>query len=140
MVANFEEDLVPAGTSAPADYYFQYPLSPYFWGPDVSFALANTNLTNSSIVDIQYNYVMKPVAVEFLGYATQLKRQEVLLSAYIPINQFDYYYLESNNQVLNFYRCSLSPVSWELAKCLNLNSTELSSPILSVQIGKCNGF
>ena len=86
MVANFEEDLVPAGTSAPADYYFQYPLSPYFWGPDVSFALANTNLTNSSIVDIQYNYVMKPVAVEFLGYATQLKRQEVLLSAYIPIN------------------------------------------------------
>lgn len=41
LVESFNHAPLPEGTIVPADGYYWYPLSPYFWGPDVFYSVLN---------------------------------------------------------------------------------------------------
>ena len=135
VVANFYPSLLEKYSYVPADYYFQYALSPYFWGPDVRYNLLNQSSSSDKLVQVDNIVYPKPVDVVYEG--RKLRTEYIQWVQQLPsgsqFNDYQYFYLEASDFEINFYECSVSPQRYELVLCTILATQSLQTPVVQIE-------
>lgn len=136
VVSNFYPGLIEEWSYVPADYYFQYPLSPYFWGPDIKYNLLNQSSSSKDLVQLENIVYPKPVDVHYEGkkLRTEYLQWVQQLPSGSQFNDYSYFSLEASDFEINFYECSVSPQRYEQVLCQTLHSETIQSQIVQLEV------